>query len=52
MKTYQLYINGEYIAATSKATIDVIDPSDNLQASIGAGGRFSITPEVTYLLLR
>ncbi len=27
MKTYQLYINGEYVPATSNATIDVIDPS-------------------------
>src|SRR5438128_868277 len=27
MKTYQLYINGEYVKATSNATIDVIDPS-------------------------
>src|SRR5215470_8695278 len=27
MKTYQLYINGEYVDATSTATIDVIDPS-------------------------
>ena len=27
METYQLYINGEYAPATSKATIDVIDPS-------------------------
>jgi betaine-aldehyde dehydrogenase len=27
MKTYQLYINGEYVAARSTATIDVIDPS-------------------------
>src|SRR5262252_3183211 len=27
MKTYQLYINGEYVDATSRATIDVIDPA-------------------------
>jgi betaine-aldehyde dehydrogenase len=27
METYQLYINGEYVAAKSSATIDVIDPS-------------------------
>src|SRR5947207_1840949 len=27
MKTYQLYINGEYVSAKSNATIDVIDPS-------------------------
>jgi len=27
MKTYQLYVNGEYVDATSTATIDVIDPS-------------------------
>ncbi len=27
MKTYQLYINGEYVDATSPATIDVIDPA-------------------------
>ena len=27
MKTYQLYINGEYVTATSTATIDVIDPA-------------------------
>src|SRR6476659_1630377 len=27
MKTYQLYINGEYVAATSHKTIDVIDPA-------------------------
>src|SRR5438309_5287122 len=27
MKTYQLYINGEYVSAKSTATIDVIDPS-------------------------
>jgi len=27
MKTYQLYINGEYVKAASNATIDVIDPS-------------------------
>ena len=27
MKTYQLYINGEYVPAQSNATIDVIDPS-------------------------
>src|SRR5689334_13700113 len=27
MKTYQLYINGEYVDATSSKTIDVIDPA-------------------------
>src|SRR3954465_7696880 len=27
MKTYQLYINGEYVDAASKKIIDVIDPS-------------------------
>jgi betaine-aldehyde dehydrogenase len=27
MKTYQLYINGEYVASTSHTTIDVIDPA-------------------------
>src|SRR5499427_405541 len=27
MKTYQLYINGEYVDAASSATIDVIDPA-------------------------
>src|SRR5215471_7719912 len=27
MKTYQLYINGEYVDAASTATIDVIDPA-------------------------
>src|SRR5665213_537565 len=27
MKTYQLYINGEYVTAKSTATIDVIDPA-------------------------
>jgi len=27
MKTYQLYINGEFVAPRSTATIDVIDPS-------------------------
>jgi len=27
MKTYQLYINGEYVDATSNKTIDVIDPA-------------------------
>src|SRR5229473_4461516 len=27
MKTYQLYVNGEYVNAKSNATIDVIDPS-------------------------
>src|SRR5689334_3083719 len=27
MKTYQLYINGEYVDATSNTTIDVIDPA-------------------------
>ena len=27
MKTYQLYINGEYVDAASNATIDVIDPA-------------------------
>src|SRR5256885_2380961 len=27
MKTYQLYINGEYVASTSGKTIDVIDPA-------------------------
>jgi len=27
MKTYQLYINGEYVNAKSGATIDVIDPA-------------------------
>src|SRR5881394_936849 len=27
MKTYQLYINGDYVAATSHKTIDVIDPA-------------------------
>jgi betaine-aldehyde dehydrogenase len=27
MKTYQLYINGEYVKPKSNATIDVIDPS-------------------------
>src|SRR6476620_4748512 len=27
MKTYQLYVNGEYVASTSHKTIDVIDPA-------------------------
>src|SRR5215475_10563127 len=27
MKTYQLYINGEFVAPTTTATIDVIDPA-------------------------
>jgi betaine-aldehyde dehydrogenase len=27
MKTYQLYINGEFVAPTTKAAIDVIDPA-------------------------
>jgi betaine-aldehyde dehydrogenase len=27
MKTYQLYINGEFVAPTATATIDVIDPA-------------------------
>src|SRR5436305_13140988 len=27
MKTYQLYINGEYVDAKSSTTIDVIDPA-------------------------
>jgi len=27
MKTYQLYVNGEYVSAASAATIDVIDPA-------------------------
>src|SRR5207253_2877447 len=27
MKTYQLYINGEYVSSRSGKTIDVIDPS-------------------------
>jgi len=27
MKTYQLYVNGDYVEAASSATIDVIDPS-------------------------
>ena len=27
MKSYQLYINGEFVAPTSAATLDVIDPS-------------------------
>jgi betaine-aldehyde dehydrogenase len=27
MKTYQLYVNGEFVDATSSATIDVIDPA-------------------------
>ena len=27
MKTYQLYIDGEFVAPDSSATIDVIDPA-------------------------
>jgi len=27
MKTYQLYINGEFVAPASRATLDVIDPA-------------------------